>query len=127
MGKRTNWLLAGSILVLLAMYPTVLLAEDMEAVVSPIGRTTITPKPVGASIPDLNGKTVCELWNHVFQGDRTFPVLESLLTKKYPTVKFVSYTEFGYVYGPDELKVIEALPGNLKKFKCDAVIAGNGG
>ncbi len=128
MARKTNWLLVGvSLTCFLTVYVSELLAKDTEEVVSPIGRTTAKLREVGASIPDLNGKTICELWNYLFQGDRTFPALEALLKKRYPNVKFVSYTEFGNLHGPDELKLIEALPGKLKKFKCDAVIAGNGG
>ena len=128
MARKMSFLLVGFVLAsFLTVYAPEVLAKDTEAVVYPLGKTTAKPKEVAPSIADLNGKTVCELWNYLFHGDRTFAALEALLKKRYPNVKFVSYKEFGNLHGPEELKLIGELPGKLKKFKCDAVISGNGG
>lgn len=129
MRKRIGWLLVGLVLMsFLALYASkVLAAEGTYEVVSPLGKITAKTKEVAPSLPDLNGKTICELWNYMFQGDRTFPIIEELLKRRYPGVKFVPYTEFGNLHGPEELKLFAELPDKLKKFKCDAVISGNGG
>ena len=104
-------------------------AKAVEEVVNPIKtlrRTKVhDPAP---SIQDLNGKTICELWNYAFQGDRTFPFLEEALKRRYPDMKFVPYTTFGNIHGSnDEARTLEELPARLREFGCDAVITGNGG
>lgn len=102
--------------------------EQTYKVVYPIGTQSIQKRDVAASIPDLNGKTICELWNHAFNGEDSFPIIEKLMKKKYPGVTFVSYENFGNIHDPsEEAKMMAELPAKLKKFKCDAVIAGNGG
>jgi hypothetical protein len=86
--------------------------EEIYEVVYPIGKQATQEKDVAASLPDLNGKTICELWNYAFRGDDSFPMIE----------------KFGNIHDPsEEAKMMAELPGKLKKFKCDAVIAGNGG
>ena len=102
--------------------------EEIYEVVYPIGTQVTQERDVAASLPDLNGKTICELWNHAFRGDDSFPMIEKLLKNKYPGVKFVGYEKFGNIHDPsEEAERMAELPGKLKTFKCDAVIAGNGG
>jgi len=102
--------------------------EEIYEVVYPIGTQVTQERDVAASLPDLNGKTICELWNYAFRGDDSFPMIEKLMKEKYPGVKFVGYEKFGNIHDPsEEAKMMAELPGKLKKFKCDAVIAGNGG
>ena len=48
-------------------------------VVSPVGIQAVQAKKVAASIPNLNGKVIGELWNYGFRGDETFPVIEELI------------------------------------------------
>jgi hypothetical protein len=77
-------------------------------------------------LPTLEGKTVCYLSDDEWQAWRTFPLLTTLLTQQFPTIKIVSWEEFprdgdhGY---PDFAKN----PGLLKSKGCDAVILGNAG
>ena len=102
--------------------------EEVYKVVYPIGTQTTQQRKVSDSISDLNGKTICELWNYAFRGDDSFSIIEKLMKKKYPDVKFVSYENFGNIHDPsEEAKMMAELPAKLRKFKCDAVIAGNGG
>ena len=104
--------------------------EPVYEVVSPAGESTTKIKSLATSLKTLEGKTICQLWNKMFQGEVTFPIIEELLSKRYPGMKFVNYTEFGSTHGPDEKTeraMIETLPGKLKKYHCDAVISGNGG
>ncbi len=77
-------------------------------------------------LTSLEGKTICELWNRLFHGNMTFPMIEELLAKRYPGVKFVPYTKFGYTHGADEDQVVADLPRKLQEYGCDAVISGNG-
>ncbi len=75
-------------------------------------------------IDNLAGKTICEIWNGHFEGQRTFPLIRELLKKSWPTVKFIPYTEL-----PIGRRQIQARDiGKIVKDKgCDAVIVGNGG
>ena len=56
--------------------------EEIFEVVYPIGTQATQERDVAASLPDLNGKTICELWNHAFRGDDSFPMIEKLLKNK---------------------------------------------
>ena len=102
-------------------------AQGTYDVVYPMSRQESKERDVAPSLPDLNGKRICEVWNYSFKGEETYPILETLLREQYPKVEFVGYDNFGNIHGYDEVAVNAALPGNLKKFQCDAVIAGNGG
>lgn len=101
--------------------------EETYKVVYPIGVQAAKEKDVAASLYNLNGKTIGLLWNYAFRGDETFPVIEKQIREDYPDVHFVRYGEFGNFHDPSlEAKIMAELPGKLKKFKCDAVIVGNG-
>ena len=53
--------------------------------------------------------------------------IEEALLKRYPRMRFVSYTKFGNTNDPlHEPEVIKDLPAKLKNYRCDAVISGNG-
>ena len=96
-------------------------------VVYPLGRETTRAVRPKTRLDTLEGKTICELWNDLYRGDMIFPMLEELLSKRYPGVKFVSYKEFGLTHGTEEDATIAALADNLSQKGCDAVISGLGG
>jgi hypothetical protein len=99
-------------------------------VVSPVGGESITQKSISPRLPDLNGKTVGEVWNGVFKGEQTFPVIRELLQQRFPGIKIIPYTEFPHIYGGDnftEQKAYAKQIASLAKEKgCDAIISGNG-
>ncbi|MFC1862177.1 hypothetical protein ACFLX6_02700 [Chloroflexota bacterium] len=98
--------------------------NDVYEVISPLGRSV---KPVKSLAPRLEGKTICELKNQDLGAIVTFDLIEEALPRRYPGVKFVSYTEFGNTHDHlHEQEVINALPAKLKEYGCDAVISGNG-
>jgi hypothetical protein len=104
--------------------------EPVYEVVCPGVASTIKIKPLAPRLKTLEGKTIGELWNHVFSGDITFAALEEGLANRYPGVKFVRHPELGRTYGPNEQAeraAMAALPEKLKNRGCDAVISGNGG
>lgn len=70
-------------------------------VVSPVGLDAVTLSGAARRIDDLNGKTVCEVWNGVFKGDIAFPIIRKLLKVKYPGLKVIPYTEFPHAPGND--------------------------
>ncbi len=98
----------------------------MYEVVWPRSKATGGIVPISNRLDTLEGKTIGELWDWVFKGDKIFPVIEKELAKRYSAIKFISYQEFGVTQGADEAKTIAALPDKLKQNKCDAVISGVG-
>ncbi len=99
--------------------------DGFYEVVWPRGRAVATITPFAKRLDTLNGKTVGQLWDRLFRGKEIFSILEDELLKRYPGVKFVSWTEFpndgDHAY-PDW----EAHPKLLAEKGCDAVIIGFG-
>jgi hypothetical protein len=99
----------------------------MYAVTAPTGAKTTrdawVPRP---PLPDLTGKTVCELWDYVYRGDEMFDVIRTELTARYEGIRFVGYAEFGNIHGATEQEVVGALSQRLREFRVDAAIVGVG-
>ena len=75
-------------------------------------------------LPELSGKTICEISNGLWQDDRIFPLIRELLQKQFPAVKMIPYTEFPV--GSDQIDIDEI--GKIVKDKgCQAAIVGNAG
>ena len=74
-------------------------------------------------LPDLNGKTICELSNGSgWEINRTFPLIRQLLKERFPDIRIIPYTEFPS--GVHEIDIDDI--GNVITAKgCDAVIGGN--
>jgi len=101
--------------------------QVMYEVVHPLGEETAEAGHLAPRLDTLNGKTICEAWNGLFRGERTFPKIRELLEKRYTGIKTIPYTELpslGVVGIEEALKV---LPDVLREKGCDALIAGNGG
>ena len=77
-------------------------------------------------LDSLQGKVVAQLWDWVFKGDKMYAVWEKELAERYPTIKFVSWKEFGEIHGANERQVLAELPEKLRSFGVDAVICGVG-
>ena len=75
-------------------------------------------------LDSLEGKTVAQLWDQLFKGDKVFELLEEGLKARFPSVKFISWREFGSTHGGEEKEVLAALPQRFKEFGVDAVISG---
>lgn len=103
---------------------------DRIEVVSPAGGESADRRSIAPRLVDLNGKTVAEIWNGVFKGDETFPVIRQALRQRYPGIRIIPYTEFPHFYGGDNPTQQRALANELasmaKEKGCDAVISGNG-
>lgn len=102
----------------------------MYEVLSPLGELTVQEGQSAPRISDLNGKTVCQVWNGAFKGDVAFPMIQELLQKRYPNVKVIPYTEFPLqrVNGPTQqlLERARTTVASAIQKGCDALIAGNG-
>jgi hypothetical protein len=95
-------------------------------VVWPRSERQVAMKPLAKRLDTLEGKTIVQLWDYLFQGDKVFDLLEEGLSERYPNVRFVSWSEFGSTHGEDEREVLEDLPRRLKALGADAVISGMG-
>lgn len=100
------------------------------AVVSPLGVEAVKPGGGAPRLGDLNGKTVGEVWNGVFKGDVTFPVIRSLLQAKYPRLRIIPFTEFPHAHSSDnptqQRERARHVAALAREKGCDAVISGNG-
>ncbi len=96
-------------------------------VVWPLGKTvteTVTPAPRFESLKNI---TICELSDYGFRAEEIFPLIRALLSERYPGIKFIEYTNFGNIHGPQETEIIAGLAEKLRQYGCDAVISGVGG
>ncbi len=103
--------------------------ERLE-VVSPVGLDAVKRTGTAPRLADLNGKTIGEIWNGVFKGDVTFPIIRRLLQQRYPSVRIIPFTEFPHVPGSDnpadQRERARHIAALAKQKGCDAVITGNG-
>ncbi len=99
-------------------------------VVSPLGGEIIKQRTISPRLNNLEGKTICEVWNGMYKGDHLFPAFRELMKKKYPGVKVISYTEFPLFYAGDTPKdhneSAQRIAALAKEKGGDALISGNG-
>lgn len=98
------------------------MAEPVYEVMWPLGRSVYEIIPLASRSADLNGKTVCELWDWLFKGDQIFSIVRDVLSKRYPGIRFVDYSVFGNTHS----SAAAALPDLLRKHGCDAVVSAIG-
>ena len=103
--------------------------EKLE-VISPAGGAAVKVSAIAPRLDDLNGKTVAEVWNGVFKGDITYPVIRKLLQAKFPRIKIIPYTEFYHLPGSDvpahQRELARETVAKARALGCDALISGNG-
>ena len=99
-------------------------------VVSPEGLEAVKRSGPAPRLDSLDGKTIAEVWNGVFKGDVTFPIIRAQLRERFPGVHIVPYTEFPHAPATDHPARQRALAQEIaalaKQKGCDAVISGNG-
>ena len=99
-------------------------------VVSPAGVDTVKRVSAAPRLATLDGRTIGEVWNGVFKGDVTFPVIRRLLQARYPDLEIVPYTAFPHTPGSDnptrQRELAREIAALAKDKGCDAVISGNG-
>ena len=101
-------------------------------VLSPLGRSSEERRDIARCVDTLEGKTVCEVWNGGFMGERTFGIIEEMLRQRYPKAKVIPYTEFPLctieVMKPStKAERLETIRSALVEKGCDVLITGNGG
>ena len=100
--------------------------EPRHEVLWPLARRAVEDRPLAPRLPDLNGKTVCELWDVIFRGETIYPLVRDYIKARFPRVKFVGYEAFGNFHGAREREVVATLPEKLRAHKADAAIVGIG-
>ena len=100
--------------------------EQRFDVLWPLARRAVKDAAGAPRVADLNGKTICELWDVIFRGETIYPLVREHIRAKFPRAKFVDYSEFGNFYGPHGDKITQELPAKLRAHGCDAAIVGIG-
>lgn len=103
---------------------------EKVSVASPEGERAVAAVRRAPRLPGLDGKTVGEIWNGVFKGDLTFPLIRARLVAQYPGLKVIPYTEFPHAPGGDDparqrQRAVQ-LATLAREKGCDAIISGNG-
>ena len=103
---------------------------ETYAVVSPLGLEVVQRKSTAPRLGDLNGKIVGEVWNGVFKGDVTFPLIRNALRERYPRLQIIPFGEFPHLKGADDPAAQRSRASHIaalaREKGCDAVISGNG-
>ena len=68
-------------------------APSILKVYDPTGAMEIT-QVHARRLDTLEGKTICELSNDTWQAHRVLPEARRLLQERFPTARFIPYTEF---------------------------------
>lgn len=91
----------------------------------PRGKKSVTIDSLASRLDNLEGKTICELWDGIYRGDEIFVTLEERLSERYPGLNLVSWTEFPRD-GDHGFPDWKAYPHLLRDKGCDGVIFGCG-
>jgi hypothetical protein len=107
-------------------------AETIYRVVTPSGEPAVERKAFSRRLDTLDGKTVGMLWNRVFRGDETLPIIGELLVERYPNMKVIPWEEFPVTSVPAlhaarQKETLQSLTEVLLERRVDAVVAGNAG
>ncbi len=102
------------------------MSEPTFQVVWPLGKSTYQIVSMQSRMSALEGKTIGELSHGGFRDQEIRPIVEEILTRQFPGIKFVDHAVFGNIHGRNEAEVVAALPDNLRQHGVDAVISGIG-
>lgn len=98
-------------------------------VVSPLGRHAgHEPQTLAPRLPDLTGRRVAFVWDHVFKGEEMFAHFSAAAAERFPGVEFVPHPTFGNIHGTtvEEHDAVTKLPERLAEHRIDAAIVGVG-
>jgi hypothetical protein len=102
------------------------MSEPVYKVVWPLGKSTCQIVSMKPRIADLAGKTIGNLSHGGFRDQEVRPIVEEVLSKQFPGIKFIDHPVFGNIHGTTGPATLAALPEKLHKHGCDAVITGIG-
>lgn len=97
--------------------------EPAYEVVWPLGPPAFPQRAPNPPLPDLRGRTIAELWDYVFHGDKILAILREKLAALYPGIRFVPFETFGNLHGAQQRQLLARVPELLKQHGADAVIS----
>jgi hypothetical protein len=103
--------------------------EPLYEVVSPLGRRSVAAQtPLAPRLPDLEGRTIAFVWDHVFKGDVMFQRFVRAASARHRDVRFVAHESFGNIHGSaeEEDEAVALLPQRLREHAVDAAVVGVG-
>lgn len=98
-------------------------------VVSPLGSPARhEPRTLAARLPDLDGRRVAFVWDHVFKGEEMFGHFRTAAAKEFTDVEFVPHPTFGNIHGTtvEEHDAVAKLAARLREHRIDAAVVGVG-
>ncbi len=102
-------------------------AEAADAVTlsvyDPTGAINVT-QLYAKRLDSLDGKVICEIADDNWQDERTFPAIEELIKKQYPTAKIITWDKF--THGTKNIQY-PGIVDEVKKAGGNAVLLGNAG
>src|SRR5581483_8330015 len=106
--------------------------REVYAVVSPSGETVVEKLGLSPALQTLEGKTVGLVWNRVFRGDETLPVIGEELQKRFANLTIIPWDEFPITSIPlmHAKRVKQTLATYVEALldkRVDTIIAGNAG
>lgn len=103
------------------------MSEPIYEVTWPLGHSTVKEIEAKPRVADLSKATIAHLSHYGFRHQEMIPVIEKVMTERFPGIKFVGPEEFGNIHGPRHGKdALPVLPSKLKEYGVDAVITGIG-
>lgn len=103
------------------------MAEPIYEVFWPLGRSTVQEIEAQPRIADFSKATIAHLSHYGFRHDEMRPVIEEVISERFPGVRFVGPEVFGNIHGPRHGKAaLPVLPAKLRETGVDAVITGVG-
>lgn len=103
------------------------MTEATYDVLWPLGRSTVQEIDAKPRISDLSKATIAHLSHYGFRHDEMIPVIEEVMSEKYPGISFVGPDEFGNIHGPRHgADTLPVLPDKLAEYGIDGVITGVG-
>lgn len=103
------------------------MSEPVYEVLWPLGRSTVKEIDAEPRISDLSKATIAHLSHYGFRHDEMIPVIEQVMTERFPGIRFVGPEIFGNIHGPRHGKdALPQLPEKLKEHGVDGVITGIG-
>ncbi|WP_202237249.1 UGSC family (seleno)protein [Actinacidiphila reveromycinica] len=101
--------------------------EPVYEVTWPLASSTVKEIEAKPRISDLSKATIGHLSHYGFRHNEMRPIVEEVLSERYPGITFVGPDEFGNIHGPRHGKdTLPVLPDKLKEYGVDAVITGVG-
>lgn len=100
--------------------------EPHYEVVWPLGKKARGDETFTPRLNDLNGKVIAEVWDWMYRGDESFPLVREELKRRYPDITIIEYPVFGDIHGVDEVEAVERVSRLLVEHGCDGVIVGIG-